>query len=93
MERELRRRIYDPGSAQLVAGVANGFSKTDPRYLSETLYRKANGQFFLIVCKGVQTIAPNDNAFYDYDIVPMNWHQARKWSCENMDVDDFNSTF
>lgn len=94
MKKIINGRRYDTDTAQRIAEWDNGLPGGDLDYISESLYQKRTGEFFLHGDGGARSWA----AVPDYDamapgerIRPLSEEEAREW-CENrLDADDYEA--
>lgn len=88
MRKIINGKMYNTESAKMVAEHWNGLPSNDFKYVSEELYRKRNGEFFLYGKGGPLTdysVRLNDNCWHGgEDIVPMTVESAKQW-LENTD--------
>lgn len=97
MKKIINGKRYDTDTAQKVGVYRNGFSTTDFKYILEDLYQKKTGEFFLHGQGGAMTKyakACGQNSWTGGErILPMSYEEARTWSEEHLEVDEYESIF
>lgn len=90
MKKIINGRRYDTDTAQKIAEWDNGLPGGDLDYISESLYQKRTGEFFLHGDGGARSWA----AVPDYDamapgerIRPLSEEEAREWCERHLDAD------
>ena len=84
MKMIIDKKRYDTSSAQEIAAHWNGCSRSDFRFLNETLYRTKNDAWFLHGAGGALTeyasvSADGRNRYYSETIIPLNDDQTADW--------------
>ena len=96
MKRIINGKKYDTNTATKVADYWNGYGASDFNYVSEELYLKNTGEYFL-ACKGgplTQYVQySGGNRTNGEEIVPMTPEEAKKWAAEKLDVDLYETIF
>lgn len=83
MKKIIEGRKYDTETAEFLAGYDNGLGARDFNHISEELYRKRTGEYFLYGWGGPmteyrRTIGQNEWSGGE-DITPLTEAEARKW--------------
>lgn len=96
MKKIIHGKVYDTGTAQLVGAWDNGIYG-EISSMSETLYRKRTGEFFLLGEGGSQTqyaTSLGDNRWASgSQIMPLTWDSARQWAEKHLDADQYAAIF
>ena len=96
MKKIINGRMYNTETATELGNFWNGLSASDFRYLSETLYRKKNGEFFLYGEGGAMTEysqPDGDMTGGGEKIIPLTEEQAKHWAEEKLDADTYIEIF
>lgn len=97
MKRIINQKRYDTDKAVKVGEYWNGLSKSDFGHITETLYRKRTGEFFLHGQGGANTKyakAVGTNCWQgDERLMPLEFDTARKWAEEHLDADQYEEIF
>lgn len=91
MLKYINNKKYNTQTAQLVGVSSNNKDKSDPLYISESLYYKKTGEFFLYCCGGVETKYSKyikGKAKYNEEIIPYTKDKALEWVKTNLDLND-----
>lgn len=96
MKKIINGKVYDTDTAQTVCIWDNGVYG-DINSVSETLYRKRTGEFFLHGEGGARTqyaMSTGDNCWSSGSkIIPLSWDAAREWAEEHMTSEEYESVF
>lgn len=96
MKKIINGRMYNTETATELGNFWNGLSASDFGYLSETLYRKKNGEFFLYGDGGAMTkysyVVGNESCGGE-EIIPLTEEQAKHWAEEKLDADTYIEIF
>lgn len=82
MKKIIHGKKYDTETARKLAGYWNGLSSTDFRCMSEILYRKRNGEYFLYGKGGALTKYGErigNSRCEGENIVPLTEDEAKAW--------------
>jgi hypothetical protein len=97
MKKIIDGRLYNTETATELGDFWNGLGVNDFNSLSETLYRKKNGELFLYVQGGAMTeySHPLGNNMYcsGEEIIPFTEEQARDWAEVRLDADEYIKIF
>ena len=96
MKKILNGKMYNTETANCLAEYWNGRSSRDFRHLSESLYRKKNGEFFLYGEGGPLTKykEPYGDMWGDGNaITPLEADSAREWAEKYMSTDEYIAVF
>ena len=96
MKKIINGKMYNTETATELGEFWNGLSASDFRNLSETLYRKKNGEFFLYGQGGAMTEYSQpvgDMTGGGEKIIPFTEEQARHWAEEKLDADEYIEIF
>lgn len=96
MKKIIKGKKYDTDTAHFCGAYSYG-SPTDFSYLSEALYKKKTGEFFLYGEGGAQTKYAetiSDNEWCGGEaITPLTEDEAKEWAEINLDADEFEDLF
>lgn len=96
MRKVIKGKLYDTETAQLVAEWSDGYPR-DFDYLSETLYRKRTGEYFIHGEGGPMSRYAEpcgQNQWQSGEqIVPTSYEQARTWTEIHADADVYEREF
>lgn len=87
---------YNTATAEAVGLYNNGLGRADFMNLTETLYRKRTGEFFLYGQGGGMTkYAKRVGSSFTYGeaIIPLTFDEAKKWTEEHMEVEEYEAVF
>lgn len=91
MKKIIEGKRYDTEKAELVGEWDNGIYDSDFNKVSEALYRKRTGEFFLHGEGGARTRyaeACGQNAWRGGErIMPLSYEEAQRWAEEHLDSD------
>ena len=97
MKRIINQKRYDTEKAQKVGEYWNGLSKSDFNHITETLYRKRTGEFFLHGQGGANTKyakAVGTNCWHGSErLMPLEFETARKWAEKHLTVEEYEDIF
>ena len=97
MKRIINQKRYNTEKAEKVGEYWNGLSKSDFGHITETLYRKRTGEFFLHGQGGANTKyakAVGTNCWQGAErLMPMEFETARKWAEKHLDADQYEEIF
>lgn len=97
MKRIINQKRYDTDKAVKVGEYWNGLSRSDFGYITETLYRKRTGEFFLHGQGGANTKyakAVGTNCWQgDERLMPLEFETARKWAEKHLTVEEYEDIF
>lgn len=96
MKKIINGKLYNTETATELGDFWNGLSTSDFRNLSETLYRKKNGEFFLYGQGGAMTEYSQpvgDMTGGGEKIIPFTEEQARNWAEKRLDADEYIEIF
>ena len=89
-------KLYNTDTAEVIGSRSNGYP-SDFDYISETLYKKHNGEFFLLGSGGARSkySRPCDGggSMGDTQIIPLTLEDAQKWAEKYLDTDDYMLVF
>lgn len=72
MRKKIGRKIYDTDKSEFVGRNAEGLYG-DPTGFEESMYKKAKGDFFLLVSGGPESQYPEE------DVIPLTLEDAEEW--------------
>lgn len=88
---------YDTTTAKKICeDVYQNCFRDDPEFFSETLYQKKNGEFFLYLAGGAESVyrKSNGDAFVaGEEIIPLDEEGAKSFAQENLDGDSYEALF
>ena len=96
MKKIINGKKYNTETATLIAKYWNGLSGSDFRNLTEELYIKKTGEYFLHGKGGAMTKYSESDGNCtrgSSDIIPLNGGEAFDWGSKYMGVDDFEAHF
>lgn len=97
MKKIIKNRVYDTETARPLASWSNGRSLSDFSYLSESLYQKRNGEFFLHGRGGASTPyavqVDTRTSRGGERIMPLSYDAARAWAEEKLPADEYEAIF
>lgn len=97
MKRIINNKVYDTETARNVGAWDNGKYGNDFGRLSETLYQKKTGEFFLYGEGGPMTkyakSAGNNSWSGGEEIIPLTVEAARTWAEEHLTADEYMREF
>lgn len=97
MKKIINNKLYDTDTARELGSWDNGRYGSDFGALSETLYRKKTGEFFLLgeggaATKYAQAVGQN-NWTGGARIMPLSYAEARDWAEEHLSADAYQDIF
>ena len=97
MKRIINNKVYDTETARKVGAWDNGLYGNNFEGMSETLYRKKNGEFFLYGEGGPMTkyarSAGNNSWSGGEEIIPLTVEAAREWAEKHLTADEYMREF
>jgi hypothetical protein len=97
MKAIINRKLYNTETAEELGNRTNGCSSSDFNYVCETLYRKHNGEFFLLGNGGARSkysrTCEDGSWMGGTTIIPLTLNEAQKWAEEYLDADDYMLIF
>lgn len=90
MKIRINRKLYDTDTAQYIGSWENSLGYHDYGYLSQDLYLKKTGEFFLVNDTGscaYEGWEPKDS------IESLSLDEAKEWAEQHLSVDTYISTF
>lgn len=97
MKRTINGKIYDTKASQLVAEYTNGLYPDDFDYLSEDLYRTADGEFFIDGEGGARTqYSVHTGRGWRREgerLIPVTEEEARAWASDRFTPEEVNKMF
>lgn len=96
MKKVIRGRVYDTTKAKKIYETDNGLGYNDLYYISETLYCKKTGEYFLHGDGGAGTGYAKHcgtTSVGAEDIVPLTYNEAKQWAEEHMNGDEYTKEF
>lgn len=96
MKKIINGKMYNTETAKCVGAWHNGHYTTDIYYVSEDLYQKNNGEFFLYGEGGPMSRyskRSGENWGGGEDIIPLSYKEAQEWAEKRLDADDYEKIF
>ena len=97
MKRIINNKVYDTETAREIGAWDNGLYGNNFEGMSETLYRKKTGEFFLYGEGGPATkyarSAGNNSWSGGEEIIPLTVEAAREWAEEHLTADEYMREF
>lgn len=97
MKQIINGKKYDTDTATLIGDYWNGCGSSDFNYISEELYQKKTGEYFLYACGGALTSysvqVSTSTASGGSHIIPLTEAEAKNWAAEHISVDDYEALF
>ena len=96
MKSIINKKIYNTDTAKEMASTCWGYNLDDSYHISETLYRKRTGEFFLHGYGGDKTEYRMYRSGYWWDgekIMPMTTEEAKAWVKSNFIIDIYIKIF
>ena len=97
MKKIINNKVYDTETAKMLGRMDNGFGYNDFDWVSESLFRKKTGEFFLLGEGGARTrYASNvgDNSWSSGSaIIPIGEERAREWAEHYLKADEYENIF
>lgn len=96
MKKIINGKKYDTETATMLGDYWNGYGASDFNYVSEKMYLKKTGEYFL-ACEGGPLTQYGEfsggNRTYGEEIIPMTLKEAKEWAVKNMDADSYEEIF
>lgn len=96
MKKIINGKVYDTATAQIVGNWEN-VDYGDLDFISESLYRKRTGEFFLYgeggPCSKYAGRVGNSGWTNGERIMPLTWDEAREWAEEKLSADEYEQLF
>lgn len=96
MKKIINNKQYNTETAKMMGSVTYG-NYGDLNHMTEELYRKKTGEFFLYGDGGPATkyaISVGNNSWSGgCDIIPLTYASAQKWAEENLSAETYESIF
>lgn len=97
MRKIIDGKQYNTDTAKEVGSWGNGLGYRDLTWMSENLYRKKTGEFFLYgeggpSSKYAESVGGNSWVGGNR-IIPLSWEEARKWAEEHLAADEYEEIF
>ena len=97
MRKIINNKSYDTETAEKLGNWYNGMSWNDWNVCSETLYRKRNGEFFLLGEGGANTRYAQqcrpDGWTSGWEIMPLTYQAAQQWAEEHLKPEEYEAIF
>lgn len=96
MKKIIKNKVYDTETARLQGEWWNGYSITDFHHLSQDLYLKKTGEFFLHITGGALTEyakSTGDGWSGGEEIIPLTYDEAKEWAEAHLDADEYEAIF
>lgn len=97
MKKIINNKAYDTETAKELGSWDNGRYGNDFGAVSETLYRKKTGEFFLYGEGGPMTkyaVAEGSNSWRGGSrIMPLSFQEAREWAEEHLNGEEYEAIF
>lgn len=97
MKKVIDGKLYNTETATMVASWSNGYYIGDLKHMSEELYQKRTGEYFLYGVGGPMTkyaISCGNSSWSGGDaIIPVTEQAAREWAEEHLDGDEYIKIF
>ena len=96
MKKVINYKMYDTDTARKLLTTDNGFARGSYYYEIETLYKKMNGEYFLLgeggeISKYGIIVGPQVQPGIRF--IPLGIGDAKKWVAENFDGDTYTDIF
>lgn len=97
MKKIIKSKLYNTETAVCVGAWGNGVPPGDLDFLSESLYRKKTGEYFLHGAGGARTCyacaVGENNWAGGEEIRPLSYEAAREWAEQRLDADAYQAAF
>ena len=97
MKKIINGKKYDTETATEIATTGSGGSRRDFYWWEETLYKKKNGEYFLVGEGGPASqyavIVGTNEWSGDTQLIPFTLEEAKKWAEDAMDGDAYEAEF
>jgi hypothetical protein len=97
MKKIINGKLYDTSTAKEIGSYWNGLGDRDFNHISETLYRKKTGEFFLYgeggpMTKYAESIGQNEWSGGE-EIIPLTVESARQWAEDSLSANEYEKIF
>ena len=97
MKKIINGKLYDTSTAKENGSYWNGLGDRDFNHISETLYQKKTGEYFLYgeggpMTKYAKSIGQNEWSGGE-EIIPLSVESARQWAENNLSADEYEKIF
>ena len=97
MKKIINGKVYDSYKAAEIGSWDNGCGYNDLNYVSETLYRKRTGEYFILGDGGAMTkyaVSTGNNSWGgSTKIIPLTYDAANEWAMEHLTADEYKKEF
>lgn len=97
MKKIINKKLYNTETAERVGTWDNNYPCNDFHFMSEELYQKKTGEFFLYGYGGAMSryaeSCGNNSWGSGEDIIPLSYDKAEDWAEEHLSADDFMKIF
>jgi len=87
---------YDTEKAVFIGKWSNKLLETDPNYITECLYKKRTGEFFLS-CEGGEStkyaVSSGNTWTQGSKIIPLSYEEVKQWSNEKLSQIEYDAIF
>ena len=97
MKKIINGKLYDTETAKFLANYDNGKGYSNFGWVTECLYRKKTGEFFLHGQGGAASKYAKSVGLNSWEegerIMPLSYDEARKWAEDSLDADEYMDIF
>lgn len=97
MKKIINGKVYDTSTAQCLGEWSSPYTRSDFKWVEETLYRKRTGEFFLCGKGGPRSQYAKPVGIREWEsgerIMPLTWDEARDWAEEKLSADEYGQVF
>lgn len=97
MKKIINGKLYDTDTAKEIKTIRNGNGPRDFHHITETLYRKRTGEYFIHGEGGPMSryaVSCGQNEWSGSEqIIPLDYNAAKKWAEEHMSADAYMAEF
>lgn len=97
MKKIINGKVYDSDKATGIGSWDNGCGYNDFNYVSETLYRKRTGEYFILGGGGAMTkyaVSTGNNSWGgSTKIIPLTYDAANKWAMDHLSANEYEKEF